>query len=301
MNFFYRAFGLIIESQCECPELIRDDGLAGADVQVKWGVVPEHLDNSVLLGDWVEGCPQRLLFRIAGVGRYLIENGSGITIQPNDSNVSIKDIRLYLLGSAMGAMLHQRGILPFHGSSIGTDKYAVTFSGPSGIGKSTLAAAMLKQGFHLLADDVSAISFTTIGQPMTNSGMPQVKLHNDAMLQLGRDSSQLELLGNYTEKYGCPEHQAFITYPLPSRTIYILKYHAENHFKNIPLKGMDKFHALRVNTYRPSFVKAMSGEQQHFELIRQLAEHVDAHLLLRPAEGFLINELADYVSQLINK
>ncbi len=301
MNFFYRIFGLTIESQCECPELIQVEGHSKADVFIRWGDVPEHLDNATALGNWVEGRPGQLLFRIAETGSYLIEAGTYITIQPYDDQVPAKDIRLYLLGSAMGAMLHQRQILPFHGSSVSVGEHVITFSGPSGIGKSTLAAALLEHGYRLLADDVSAISITANGLPVVNPGMPQIKLCSDAMLQLGRDPSQAQAISNRIEKYGCPEHSVYIDHPLASRAIYILGRSTRDHFEDIPLKGMDKFHALRVNTYRPSFVKAMGCEREHFELLRQLAGHVDVHMLLRPADGFRIDELANYVSHLIAK
>ena len=51
------------------------------------------------------------------------------------------DVRVFLLGSCIGALLHQRGILVLHAGAIHTDKGAVLFTGPWGIGKSTLLAA----------------------------------------------------------------------------------------------------------------------------------------------------------------
>lgn len=241
-----------------------------------------------------------MLLKIADVARYLIADGREITICACDG-ASWDDIRLYLLGSAMGAILHQRGMLPFHGSTVCAGNRAITFSGPSGIGKSTLAAALVARGYRMLADDVSAISFTDAGVPMVNPGMPQLKLREDAGRQLGRDAAFARPLGNHAGKHGYSEHAAFVSEPLPSATVYILGRHAENRFEDIALKGMDKFHALRVNTYRPSFVKAMGTDRVHFDLLRKLVEHIDVHLLLRPAEGFRIDELADYVSHLISK
>ncbi len=294
MIFFYQTFGLIIESQLECPELMPAAMQTAVDVQVCWGSVPGHLDDAMQLGNWIEGRQQQILLKIDGVARFLIQNGQTITVDACE-NTSPDDVRLYLLGSAMGAMLHQRGILPFHGSSICIDGKAVTFSGPSGIGKSTLAAALVSRGYRMLADDVSAISFSDGAKPVVNPGMPQLKLCSDAVQQLKRDISIARPLGNHAGKYGYPEHDAFLSEALPSKAIYILGKHTENGIKDIPLKGMDKFHALRVNTYRPSFVKAMGIERIHFDLLQKLAGHIDVRLILRPVEGFLIDELADYV------
>jgi len=54
------------------------------------------------------------------------------------------------MGSAMGALLRQRNILPFHGSYVEVDGEGVIFVGPSGIGKSAIAGGFHKRGFALL-------------------------------------------------------------------------------------------------------------------------------------------------------
>ena len=69
-------------------------------------------------------------------------------------------IRLYILGTCMGALLMQRKILPLHGSAIAIDGKAYAFVGDSGAGKSTLASAFLSKGYKLLSDDVIAVSLS---------------------------------------------------------------------------------------------------------------------------------------------
>ena len=53
-------------------------------------------------------------------------------------------VRLYLLGTCMGALLFQRKLLPLHGSAVVINGKAYAFVGDSGAGKSTLAAAFSK-------------------------------------------------------------------------------------------------------------------------------------------------------------
>ena len=296
MNFFYNAFGLVIESQVECPELMPGENVPVSDVLIRFDRVPSALDCGLSLGNWIEGSAGQILLKIADIANYLIFGGEEIVIDAV-KDATPEDIRIYLLGSAMGAILHQRGLLPFHGSTVCVNRHAVTFSGPSGIGKSTLAAALVGRGIRMLADDVSAISFITQDLPMVNPGMPQFKLHDDAGQQLGRDLSNARYLGNYSGKSAYPEYASFTSEALPSKIIYVLAKHSDNSFKEISLKGIDKFHALRVNTYRPSFVKAMGLELAHFYLLKKLAAHIDVRILLRPAEGFHIDELTDFVTQ----
>ncbi|MEG8053162.1 hypothetical protein QP185_07710 [Sphingomonas aerolata] len=53
----------------------------------------------------------------------------------------------YLLGTALGALLHQRALLPLHCNAIVHDGKAFLFCGDSGAGKSTLAAVFEARGY----------------------------------------------------------------------------------------------------------------------------------------------------------
>jgi len=57
------------------------------------------------------------------------------------------------MGSAMGALLHQRNILALHAGTIAVNGGSVIFCGPSGIGKSTLAAGFRRRGYPNVAGD----------------------------------------------------------------------------------------------------------------------------------------------------
>jgi hypothetical protein len=92
------------------------------------------------------------------VGRFLIKGGHEITFDL-DAGADERDAVVYVLGSAFGILLHQRGHLVLHASAIAVGSGAVIFCGPSGAGKSTLAAALLRQGYPFIADDVCHIGF----------------------------------------------------------------------------------------------------------------------------------------------
>ena len=54
-------------------------------------------------------------FYIPSIGAYRVENGRKITVAPV-SGANPQAVRLYLLGSAMGALYYQRGFLAIHAS-----------------------------------------------------------------------------------------------------------------------------------------------------------------------------------------
>ena len=90
-------------------------------------------------------------------------------------------VSLYLLGNVFGAVLYMRGMIPFRASAVQGAQGAVLFFGAAGVGKSTLAGALVRRGYSLVAD-----------------GMASVELENESvyvrpggsMLRLWRDSLQ---------------------------------------------------------------------------------------------------------------
>ena len=70
------------------------------------------------------------------------------------------------------ALLQQRGVMTLHASAIETQAGAVLFAGPSGIGKSSLAAALVERGNTMLADDVTGVVLDAAGRPVALSAFP---------------------------------------------------------------------------------------------------------------------------------
>jgi len=86
------------------------------------------------------------------------------------------DVRLFLLGSAIGALMHQRGLLVLHGSTVKVGDECVVFLGSSGVGKSTLATQLRHRGYACLGDDVCAISIGEDGVPYAAPAYPPASL-----------------------------------------------------------------------------------------------------------------------------
>ena len=100
-------------------------------------------------------------------------------------------MRLYLLGSAMGMLLHQRGLFRSTPMPSRSTARRFAFMGHSGAGKSTLAAWFHDEGYRILADDVSVIGFGEGGQPTVRPGLPRLRLWRDALDATGRDPGDI--------------------------------------------------------------------------------------------------------------
>jgi serine kinase of HPr protein (carbohydrate metabolism regulator) len=73
-----------------------------------------------------------------------VKCGRSIVVQPNPE-ASRVEIETFLMGTIAGILLHQRGIMPLHGSCVEINDAAIALTGPSGRGKSTLAAALARR------------------------------------------------------------------------------------------------------------------------------------------------------------
>ncbi len=165
------AFGLTIDSAIELPELKRPpmDTDEESDVVIRRGTVEEirPSSSSYITTDGTI----HLHFATISIA---IHDGRTIVVDHAD-DVAPEVIRHVILGPAINHLLHQRGLLVLHASTVAFDGSTVTFLGQSGQGKSTMALACLQAGHRVVSDDVAAIEFVD-GTPMVHTGYPAIKL-----------------------------------------------------------------------------------------------------------------------------
>ncbi len=291
-NYQYKAFGLIIDSEIELPELPK--ALGETDVTVSLGIAPTKLINPTFVGVRFESSHNEFLLRIEHIASFYVTAGNHITID-TQPNVEFDEVRLFLLGSAFGALLHQRGLLPFHGSSININNSAVIFSGHSGAGKSTLAAAFNKNGYPLLSDDVSVITMSEQGIPYVQPGYPQMKLWSDSIVKLGKEPSSYKTIRKRVEKHSVPIVDYYQKEPIQLRNIFIIVSSNLGELKIEPIKGIEKFNLLRSHTYRFNFVVGQQMQANHFNYITTLSKQVNVFRLTRPSGKFVFDEMINLI------
>lgn len=292
--YYYHAFGLVIESTVACPELLPQEG--APDVTIYYGDVPESLDDGIAKNAWYQQNSEAVLLKIDSIAKYLILRGEKIIIE-RASGSHDDEVRLYLFGSAFGALLHQRGMLPLHGSAIEVHGSAVVFVGPSGCGKSTLAGAFHQRGYRLVADDICVLSTSTGEPPMIFPGFPRLKLWSDALKKLGKNSDELPRIIAELDKYHLSLKEEFCDYPRPLRRIYELAPADTQEIAITRLQGMEKLTTLIDHTYRLEFLTRPERKQRHFKQCAVAARHAAVSRVTRPSRAFLLDDLADLVEQ----
>ncbi|WP_308638141.1 aldolase [Paenibacillus silvisoli] len=294
----YQAFGLTIASELALPELLREEEEAcEADVHIQrkdlshaWQACGGNDDYYAFDGD-------AFMLYIEGTAIYRVWGGNRIEVSPVASAAD-SDIRLYVLGTCMGALLTQRKLLTLHGSAVVMDGRAYAFVGDSGAGKSTLAAAFLQHGYPLLTDDVIAVTFDRGRIPFVIPSYPQQKLWEESIDKLGMRSDRY--LPLYRSKYAIPVASTYCKEPVPLAGIFELAIQGEG-AELRPLQGLERLPTIRYHTYRHFLISRLGLEQWHFSASAAIAAHAGMYQLRRPAAGFTVNDLVGRILKAIDE
>ena len=260
----YRAFGLRIASEIALPELPFDplDDGQDADVAIRRGRVPPSLVGARLPHPAIQVTDADVLITV-DPGRYLITAGRTIWVDAAP-DASGRDLRLHLLGTALGALLHQRAILPLHANAIDLGRVAIAIAGPAGAGKSSLAAAFQARGRAVLCDDVCAVRFEA-GEAVALPGIARIKLWRDTLEGLAIDRAGLERVADGMDKYSLPTPAATIRRALPLTRLYVLSDQPASAATFAPLTGAAAMSAVIGNIYRWPLAQAMGMAKAQFD------------------------------------
>jgi hypothetical protein len=278
----YSIFGLKVQSALVLPELGTAEFQGEPDVTICLGPVAAAAER----GFGLHVADDAMVLVVPEIGRFAIRDGASITVDPLPESPD-ENVRLFLLGSAFGALLHQRGLLPLHANAVEFDGKAVAFMGPSGHGKSTLAAWFHDHGHRVIADDVCVIGFDDHGQPHASPGLPRLRLWRDALQATGRGPSDYARSYAGTqdlEKYDVPvAPDTFAGSDLGLIAVYLLDDGDE--FAIDRLEGLAAAEVVFANTYRGGYVDAANGHFSHWAGCVRLVQTTPIYRLRR-VRGF---------------
>jgi hypothetical protein len=297
MQYFYDLHGLILASEFAMPELDlrRRAATCAADLHIALGEFPaEPLTPTDV--PYIGAANGHALMTIPGVGRYRVSNGREVLVEP-ETGVDLSLVRLFILGSVIGLVCHQRGLLPLHASAIEFEGGAIAFVGNPGQGKSTLAAHCLAHGpVHLVADDILVVSFDRSGRPWAHPGMPSVKLWRDALEALGQPVDGLRPDWLRADKFHLPITERLVQAPLPLSRVYVLDDDPDAGPGRIqPVSGAAAAAALIAHTYRVEYLDATAQRPQHFAASTRLAGAVAVRRLTRRRDLAQIGATVDAI------
>lgn len=283
--WYYQAFGLQIGSDVELLQLPKSN-LTKAEIQIKMGDVPLNLEGNYIDYHWIKIKDKEVLFKVEGIASYYIKNGDEITvkIEGKMSEENSPLIQMYLMGTAMGALLIQRSIIPLHGSCIRRkDGKTILFTGDSGAGKSTTAAYFLGEGWSILSDDVTPTQIekdSVIAYP----SFPQQKLWDDALERHDLEEKKVRLLlsEELRKKYSIHNDNKFYDKKESLDIVIQLVPKEQNIIKYREIMGVEKAILLREHTYRNFLYADNKLKQMHFQQCAKMAEKLRIFQICRP-------------------
>ncbi len=217
---------------------------------------------------------------VKNVAHYLVQNGEKILISPYE-NADEESINLYLEGSALGALLHQQGNLPFHGSSFLYKNKGIMICGNSGAGKSSVTAAFCQNNAIYINDDISPVSVSD-SQVSILPVKTRIKLWDDTLNKLNISFDDLNRIRPEMEKFYLSFEEKAPT-PQTLNYIFILGIHNKDEFKVKELSGMEKYNALRKQIYRKVYLNGMPAtKKKYFAPLFAIAKLVKVMVVIRP-------------------
>lgn len=290
----FHGFGLNISSDIKLSPLIKlsnSDSLP-IDLTITQGIISKkglQTPNTKKL--YIQATTNHLWLHVPKVAWFEVVNGNRIVYMP-EPGADQQTLVLFLLGSCLGCILHQRHYLVMHANTIRFGNQCVLFAGQSGQGKSTLAAALHQRGLQVLADDISAIN----NQREVIPGYPQLKLWQDSAQKLNIEFRHLSKIRQQVNKFAYPlDHDSYCSKPLPLAAIYLLNTHSQDGFKKEIITGFNKFNPIKNNTYRPGYVKALDLQTIQLNLTSQLAKNIHLIRITRPKQTFQLEKYIDFI------
>lgn len=229
----YQIYGITLSSNQPLPILTPASTATTTDIKVY--LTESNLSNSdkrVHSKGWyqkpkvdgiyyclsVGGIKQKLDVEIAPDGKQ---------IRINWVNLPIAEVTAILIGCIIGTALRLQGKICLHSSVIKVDNCAIAIIGAKGAGKSTTAAALAKQGYPILADDIAVVTDCS-NSFLVQPGYPRLRLWKSAVNQLYGDEKGLSRVFSQTDKHFLELNQdkvsawGFHNQPLPLAAIYVL-------------------------------------------------------------------------------
>jgi hypothetical protein len=281
----YRISGLTVASEFDLPGAVPIcTSNERPDVAIHHATVPATLEGATTSSPTLEIAGEEFLFRVPRLARFLIARGQEITVQL-EPNAKERDAARFVLGTAFGILLHQRGALALHGAAVASDGRAIAICGVSGVGKSTLAAALCREGCSFAADDICVIGLNGQREPIVQADGRQLKLWQESIANLDLNERRGEAVRDAFEKYYVQPFDR-IAEPPKLSAIYVLREARPPLRAGIQSLALpDAMRMLENEVYRPGLYAKMGSNPERLAQAAAVFAHAKAFLLIR-SRGF---------------
>ena len=302
----YKIYGLVVESPVSLGGAVPAEAGEETDVAVRFENIETSADGNESLyktrnerRSWRMAYDARRMSFNCPAGFFKITDGSEIIIDPY-GDADGEQLKMFLMGSAMGAALVQRGRIPLHGGAVAGKDGAVIISGAQGAGKSTMTSAFVENGFKYLSDDVSPVEITG-GEASVIPAYPQRKLAGDMLATFGRAPEDLIIIDKKRNKYAVRDPANWRAEPLELSTLIELSpAPVESKVEAERIIGADKLKFVTRNLYR-AWMHTPEGDMppEMFKKILIVAAQAEIYRVRVPRRTDIIKETAGEIASVL--
>lgn len=276
----YVLCGWPIRSVFPLPSLVsRVDGLAPC-VDILCGSVTEPQEEALVRTVAVAIYADRALVVIPRLGRFLVESGARITVEPAPG-ARTDDLHVFLCSICLGLLAQQRGLEAFRGSAVAIDAGVIAFLGQPGTGRSSIAAAIALRGYSVVADDVVVIQPERLIALPVGSG---VALWKDAAHALGIDVNDLPPVRRGMQKYLARLGGSCGSSPLPLSAVVLCTDHQQRVTPTLTrVEPREAFAAIQATLYPPEITGPVELARRRLEAVARVAHRTPVYALGRTA------------------
>jgi hypothetical protein len=196
----YRVYGSLLDSDIEFPGLpaitVPESGAARWRMRRRDALQPMR-DATALGSETLYQDVQARLFSHADGWRIVVDDTGAFDLTDDGEILAapLPDawddfVRSHLLGRVLSASLYRDGWLSLHASAVSMREGVIGFLGPKGVGKSSLASALVAAGAPLVTDDTLPVQPGT--PPMAWPGIHLLRLRPDAHAAVALDEPGTE-------------------------------------------------------------------------------------------------------------
>ena len=292
MIYHYSVFGFYIQSEIPLVAFRTVEPALRPQVIVRAGIVhppaadlPDTVYRKYLIYN-PRLCYQRLP---AGTGDFIIhkrEYTTEVILDFKDPSEK-QTLLAYFYGTGLSAILNLNDQFALHASGVLVAGKLVLFCGPSGIGKSTLAAHLKSVGYPLYTDD-KCVLFKQ-GEDQSWNAYPSLqimRLWDDAVDDLPTEKFLVDPVPVVTrqrkQQYRIQEAE-LVAVAVPLAGIFVLSSASSATSPNCQtLQGVEKLRILQSQIFRRFMIKGFQKEPVLWDFVSQLARDVPIVRVERP-------------------
>lgn len=298
MNY-YHFNGLVIASEIELAVLPTATDHQAA-VFVHLGKVPTTLNEPIKQTPTYEISHHQALIKLPGIGHFLVEQGTRITIEP-DKQCKLADLCTFVIGVVWAPLSYQQGKSLLKGALISIENQNWLISGISPIGISTFALAMQTHcGARVLSDEFCSYQFNEQGI-LADTGIPALKLWQKSLSHFELNHQSLTKVRAELNKYWLP-----LARPTEENHtlhgIIALQEWRSDETSPVGIKQLSGFKALKKayqHSFHPAYIQTRHDLKQKFQQDLQLVQQCKISSFTFKREFKYLQDSCQYLRQWI--